>query len=281
MQRRRDGRARPRRPGPRRPRDRCGVGGLPGARASPCPAGSVVAGRRAATSTTTSRRCARRRPSDAVGATTTTVDGRVGRGARRPGGPGSVDRRRGPARGAGPDAWPGRGAGARARGRAGPRAGVAARARTATGQPRASASQHGLPAPVDRRVADDDQRAVRPAVSDRRDAPGARASSAVQGAPSGRPSRDSGQSPSSAPAGTSGSRRARLRCTGPGSCVSVPARGGERPAGQAAPRRRSEPAPALGSADLVEQPHGAAVQPDLVDGLVGAGRRAARAGGRR
>ena len=91
----------------------------------------------------------------------------------------------------------------------------------------------------------------------------------VHGARCSRPPSGSGQS--NVPSGTSGSRNARLRCTGPGLRVSVPDA-----ADQARPAERapvsSQARDALGHPDLGEHAHRVAEELDLVDRLVRPGR---------
>ena len=90
---------------------------------------------------------------------------------------------------------------------------------------------------------------------------------AVHGAPLGRPERSNGN-PSPVSSGTSGSRNARLRCTGPGDRQR---RLGQRSAEDRTPVTRC-PGVRFGCPHLVEPADEVAVQLDLIGRLVGARR---------
>ena len=181
--------------------------------------------------------------------------------ARRPARRHRADgRRRTPARG---------GARRRSRSRrrrpAGPRAGPRAPASPAAAAKRSAvvgvdarrptprrAPRSGPGAPARRRARRSPRRVRRPA---------ARPSETVHGRPSARP----GASTSGSPVGTSGSRNARLRCTGPagGPAASATARAATARHAGRVPRA----GPILGRPDLAEPPDGVAVELQLVDGL--------------
>ena len=138
-----------------------------------------------------------------------------------------------------------------------------------TGQPRRPAPAGARPSPA--AVADHDSVRGRPAARRRGRRRGA-VRPPVHGAPSGPAGPRPGELRPASSSGSSGSRRARLRCTGPGSPRQRPARREQRLGDQRPPVAVLRRLPAgLRHADVGRPAHRAAVEPRLVDGLVRAG----------